>query len=350
MREAQFLKQNTDKWKQYEAEIKQGQKADLLADRFIELTDDLSYSKTFYPKSNTSKYLNGLTSLFHQSIYRNKKEKSSRIWNFWQYELPFLFRQYHKQFGWALIFFLVFCAIGALSAKYDQDFTRLIMGDNYVNMTNEFIEKGDPFAVYKQSGQVNMFVSIAFNNIRVAFITYVFGIFLSVGTVALLFQNGLMLGSFEYFFFSKGLGFKSITVVFIHGTLEIWSIVIAGAAGLILGNSLLFPGTYNRLTSLLRGGKDGLKIVVGLIPLFVTAAFFEGFITRYSNMPLWASLCILSASLVFIIWYFVLYPIRLHKRVFTALHPDITNHESQNFTIWLSKKLSLEKSGTLATT
>jgi hypothetical protein len=164
-----------------------------------------------------------------------------------------------------------------------------------------------------------------------------------------LFSNGLMLGSFEYYFFSKGLGFKSITVIFIHGTLEIWSIVIAGAAGLILGNSILFPGTFSRRESILRGGKDGLKIVVGLVPVFITAAFFEGFITRYSNMPLWLSLTILSSSLVFIIWYFVLYPIRLHKRIHTALQSNI-NNESQNFTTWLSKKLSLEKSGTLVTT
>ncbi|MEP6952136.1 MAG: stage II sporulation protein M [Ginsengibacter sp.] len=346
MREAQFLKQNTGKWKQYEAEIKQGQDADLLADRFIELTDDLSYSKTFYPKSNTSRYLNGLTFLFHQSIYKNKKEKSSRIWNFWQYELPYLFRQYHKQFGWALFFFLVFCAMGVLSARYDENFIRLIMGNDYVNMTNDNIEKGDPFGVYKQSGEFNMFVYIAFNNITVAFATYVLGIFLSVGTIIQLFRTGLMLGSFEYYFFSKGLGFKSITVIFIHGTLEIWSIVIAGAAGLILGNSILFPGTFSRSISVLRGGKDGLKIVMGLIPVFITAAFFEGFVTRYSNMPLWISIAILSSSLVFIIWYFVIYPIRLHKRIYTALLPRINNYESQNFTTWLNKKLSSEKSGT----
>src|SRR5205085_10136539 len=156
-----------------------------------------------------------------------------------------------------------------------------------VNMTNEYIERGDPFAVYKQSGQVNMFVSIAFNNIRVAFATYVLGIFLSVGTIILLFSNGLMLGSFEYYFFSKGLGFKSITVIFIHGTLEIWSIVIAGAAGLILGNSILFPGTYSRNVSILKGGRDGMKIVFGLVPLFLTAAFLESFVTRYDHMPLW---------------------------------------------------------------
>ncbi|MEO6330654.1 MAG: stage II sporulation protein M, partial [Ginsengibacter sp.] len=319
-------------------------------DRFIELTDDLSYSKTFYPKSNTTKYLNGLALLFHQNIYKNKRERSARVWSFWQFELPYLFRQYHKQFAWAFIFFLVFCAMGALSARYDENFIRLILGNNYVNMTNENIEKGDPFGVYRQGGELGMFLGLAFNNIRVAFAAYVLGFFLSVGTIILLFRNGLMLGSFEYYFFSKGLGFKSITVIFIHGTLEIWSIIIAGAAGLILGNSILFPGTFSRAESILRGGKDGLKIVVGLIPVFLVAAFFEGFITRYTNMPLWISLSILSASLIFIIWYFIIYPIRLHTRIHEALRPENNNYESQNFTTWMNKKLSLEKSGILVTT
>jgi uncharacterized membrane protein SpoIIM required for sporulation len=350
MREAQFLKQNAEKWKRYEAEIRQKQNADLLADRFIELTDDLSYSKTFYPKSNTSRYLNGLASLFHQSIYKNKKEKSGRIFNFWQFELPYLFGQYQKQFGWALVFFLIFCGMGVLSAKYDESFIRLILGDGYVNMTNENIEKGNPFGVYQSMEAFSMFVVIAFNNIAVAIITYVLGIFFSIGTIIKLFQTGLMLGSFEYYFFSKGLGFKSITVIFIHGTLEIWAIVIAGAAGLILGNSILFPRTYKRSVSFLRGGKDGLKILIGLVPVFITAAFFEGFITRYANMPLWLSLLILGSSVVFIVWYFVLYPIRLHKRINAALKPTSNQNENQNFTQWLNKKLNSEKSGTLVTT
>src|ERR671921_691643 len=136
MREAQFLKQNKDKWHAYEAEIKHPLPADVLADRFVELTDDLAYSKTFYPKSNTSKYLNGLAALFHQKIYKNKKEKSTRILSFWQFELPWLFRYYHRQFAYSFIFFVVFCLIGAISAKYDESFITSILGEDYVNMTN----------------------------------------------------------------------------------------------------------------------------------------------------------------------------------------------------------------------
>lgn len=344
MREAQFLKQNADKWKQYETELNTEIPADTTANRFVELTDDLAYARTFYPKSNTEKYLNGLAARFHQKIYRNKKEKKGRIFWFWQYELPFLFKQYHKEFLYAFLFFVLFCLMGALSAKYDENFIRLIIGDEYVNMTNDNIEKGDPFGVYKQSDELSMFLYIARNNIMVSFVTYVFGIFFSVGTVWQLFNNGLMMGSFQYYFISKGLGAKFITVVFIHGTLELWSIIVAGAAGLILGNSFLFPGTYKRSESLVRGGKDGLKIVIGLMPMFLVAAFFEGFVTRHTEMPLAASLFILLGSLTFIIWYFIIYPVKLHRRIAMSAS-DTTDpiKENKNFNAWLSKKFSLEK-------
>jgi len=153
-----------------------------------------------------------------------------------------------------------------------------------------------------------------------------------------------MLGSFQYFFISKGLGFKFITVVFIHGTLEIWSFIVAGAAGLILGSGILFPGTYKRSESLLRTGKDGLKIVFGLVPMFLVAAFLESFVTRYTNMPLWLSLFILLGSLFFIVWYFIFYPLQLHKKIASSsnehLHGQTNPHK--NFTAWLHKKFSLE--------
>jgi uncharacterized membrane protein SpoIIM required for sporulation len=90
--------------------------------------------------------------------------------------------------------------------------------------------------------------------------------------------------------------------------------VIAGAAGIILGNSILFPKTFTRMQSIMRGAKDGIKIMVGLIPVFIVAAFFEGFVTRHTEMPLFGSLLILGGSLAFVIFYYIIYPIRLHRK------------------------------------
>jgi uncharacterized membrane protein SpoIIM required for sporulation len=160
-----------------------------------------------------------------------------------------------------------------------------------------------------------MFFYIAVNNIQVSFTIFVLGFLVSIGTVWQLFRNGVMVGAFQYYFFAKGLGWQSVLVIWIHGTLEISAIIISGAAGIVLGNSILFPGTHRRIDSLKRGGKDGLKMMIGLVPIFIAAAFLEGFVTRYSKMPIWLSLFILVTSLSFVVWYFVVYPIRLGKKM-----------------------------------
>lgn len=311
MREALFVKQNSEKWKRYQQ--MRTENSDELAERFIDITNDLAYANTFYPKSKTTAYLNGLAAVLHQSIYKNKKEDRNRFITFWKTELPVLFYTYRKQLLYSLLFFLLSASIGALSAKYDDSFVRLILGDGYVNMTNENIAKGDPFGVYKRQGEMEMFLMIAANNTYVSLLMFVSGIFLSIGPVFFMLRNGVMIGAFEYYFFSKGLGLESVLTIWIHGTLEISGIIIAGAAGLVLGHGLLFPKTYTRFQAFKNSAKDGTKIALGLIPIILVAAFFEGFITRHTEMPLFLSISILAGSLLFIIWYVILYPSKLHK-------------------------------------
>ncbi|WDF56057.1 stage II sporulation protein M [Mucilaginibacter sp. KACC 22063] len=323
MREALFIKQNAERWKQYETEPTKN--PDEVAERFVAITDDLSYAKTFYPNSKTISYLNKIASGFHQSIYRNKKESTNRFAQFWRFELPLLFYKHRFKILYSFLFFVVSMLIGIISAKYDNAFVRLVMGDAYVNMTNDNIAKGDPFGVYKHEGEIEMFFQIAGNNLYVTVATFVMGLFLSVGTVVALFRNGIMLGAFEYFFLSKGFGLKSILVIWIHGTLEISSIIIAGGAGLVFGNSILFPKTFSRFVSLKKGVMEGLKITIGILPIIVVAAIFESFVTRHTEMPAWLSVCILAGSLAFILWYVVIYPMRLARNL-NLLKPDATEN------------------------
>jgi uncharacterized membrane protein SpoIIM required for sporulation len=65
------------------------------------------------------------------------------------------------------------------------------------------------------------------------------------------------------------------------------------------------------MSSLKQGARDGVKIIIGLFPVFLAAAFLEGFITRHTEMPVWLSVSILVLSMAFIIGYFVVYPARL---------------------------------------
>lgn len=316
MREAAFVKQNKDKWSTFESALANKTNLDpnVLSDLYIEVTDHLSYAKTFYPKSNTEFYLNSLASQAHQKIYKTKRESKSRIISFWKTEFPLLFKNHHRELLIAFLVFLFFSFVGAFSAANEGDFVRSILGDAYVNMTLENIEKGDPMAVYKQMGEFNMFLGITINNIRVALMAFVYGILLGLGTLVVMLQNGIMLGSFQYFFYEKGLLWESVRTIWIHGTIEISVIIIAGCAGLVLANGMLFPGTYTRLESFKRGIKNGLKIMVSTIPFFVVAGFLEGFVTRHTEMPDWLAIIIILGSLALILFYYVIYPYQLHKR------------------------------------
>ena len=322
MREGLFIKKNVDKWNEYQHN--QTNDPDETAERFITLVDDLSYAKTFYPKSKVTRWINGIAAAIYLDIYKNKKEKYTRVLVFWKYELPLLFKKYHRLLLFSFLLFALFVAIGVFSSIKDESFIRGILGDNYVDMTEDNISKGDPFGVYKSDNPFTMFVQIAMNNTFVSLLMVMGGLLIGIGTIYAMWRNGLMLGCFQYMFFSKGLGLQSILVIWVHGTLEILALVIASTAGLVIAQGILFPGTHSRMVSFKHGVKDSLKIMIALVPIFILASFFESYVThlmsntfdkeRNQGLPVWGSTLILLFSLIFILWYFVIHPIRLHKK------------------------------------
>lgn len=327
MREVIFLRKNEKKWREIESMLSKNSSInpDRLADFYIEMTDDLAFAQTNYPDSKTTVYLNGITAEVYQAVYKNKKEKSNRFMNFWAYELPKEFYQSQKQLLYSFIIFSVFVLVGAVSTSYDENFVRVILGDDYVNMTLENIEKGDPMAVYKDPEATSMFFQITIHNIRVSFLEFVSGLGyvdfsrpmiypFTLGTIYLLFKNGIMLGSFQWFFYQKGLFVTSFLSIWIHGTLEISVIIISGAAGFVLGNSILFPGTHSRIVSLIRGARRAVKICMGLIPIFIAAGFLESYVTRLTDLHIAVKLAVIIGSLSFILYYFVVLPILLNRK------------------------------------
>ena len=327
MREAQFIQQNRDKWKDFETILTTKRKVhpDQLADLYIHVTDDLAYSRTYFPKSQTTTYLNGIAGKLHQKIYKNKRESKGRFITFWVHEVPLTVAKHQKTILYTLLFFLTFSIIGAVSAAHDENFVRLILGDGYVNMTIDNIKEGDPMGVYKKEDMLGMFFRITWNNVRVSFIAFAAGLFFSIGTVYVLFQNGIMLGSFQYFFYTYGVLRESFLTIWIHGTLEISAIVIAGAAGMVMGNSILFPGTYSRLQSLQKSAREALKIIIGLVPIFIIAGFLESFVTRHTEMPDIFRLMIILISLGIILFYFGYYPRVVAARVKRAQEEEDTS-------------------------
>lgn len=316
MRESSFIQRNKPRWEQFEKVVnRQGQaQPDQLAELFIQITDDLSFARTQYPASRTTRYLNSLASKIHLEIYKSKKEEASRFITFWKTEVPEVMWRARKPMLYALLVFFVAIAVGVVSVANDDTFVRLILGDDYVAMTMENIKSGNPTGVYSKAGPIEMFFSITLNNIMVSVRVFVNGLLASLGTGFSLFYNGLMVGAFVTFFYQQHQLSQAFPVIMLHGTIELTSIVIAGAAGFLMGNSILFPGTYSRMASFKKGALDGMKIVMGLVPFFVMAGFIESFITRYAFMHWILKTLIIGFSAALMIFYFIIYPAQLQKR------------------------------------
>jgi len=317
MREIAFIKQNKSKWLDFEKQLnnKADRNSDELANSYIQLLNDLAFSQTYYPKSKTTVYLNYLVSQIYIKIYKTRRVEGNKWKSFFLTEVPLLVYRNKTKVIFAFLMFLFFTVLGVISAAKDMTFVRLVLGDEYVNMTLENIKNGDPMAVYETGDSMTSFIGITMNNIWVAARAFIYGITLGVMTFYIALQNAVMLGSFQYFFYEQGVFQESLRGIWLHGAMEIFSIVISVAAGFILASSILFPRTYSRMYSFKCGVQESLKIFVSVIPFFVFAGFIEGFITRHTDtMPLWLNLAIIFITLSFISFYYLIYPFIVVKK------------------------------------
>lgn len=310
MREASFVERNKEKWMLIEnnLKLKVNIHPDELAQNYVELTNDLAYAQTFYPKSNTKEYLNELAIFAHQTIYKDQKSNNEQIKDFFTIDIPQAIYENRKYILYSLLIFMLATIIGWFSSAYDENFVRLILSDGYVDQTIESIQKGDPAAIYNSGSEVGTTLGITVNNIRVAFLAFAMGIFCSIGTGYVLFSNGIMLGAFHYLFHKYGVLATAMSAIWIHGAIEISVIIIAGGAGLIIGNSILFPKTYSRFESFKRAIKKAAMILVSTIPFFIIAGTLEGFVTRHYKFSLVVSISIIVITLFSIIYFYIINP------------------------------------------
>lgn len=316
MTEQRFIKLNRARWEKFEQALRAPAQTnpDSLSSLYTAVMDDLSYARTHYPESEINDFLNALAVKAHTYIYGTKRERRNRLRRLYTYEIPLAIRENTVYIRVATVIFVVCIALGAVSSALDPAFPRMILGDSYVNHTLENIETGDPMAVYKSMESGGMFARIAVNNIRVAFIAYVLGILAGAPTIFILISNGIMVGGFLAFFAQRGLLGVAMSTIFLHGAMELTAIAIAGGCGLLVGTRWIFPGTYRRRDALVQGAKDSLKIMLGIVPFIVVAAFIESYLTRlYLEMTGPVRLSIVFGTFALIMWYFFIYPRKIVK-------------------------------------
>lgn len=129
----------------------------------------------------------------------------------------------------------------------------------------------------KQDAMLATFATALFtHNAQIAIFSFALGLALGVPTVLLILYNGLMLGALLAVFAGKGLGVSFMGWILIHGTTELFAIILSGAAGLRIGTAIAFPGRLARGDAAVRAGRSAATAMAGTVVMLAVAGLLEG--------------------------------------------------------------------------
>lgn len=230
-----------------------------------------------------SRYLNQLLGRAHNAIYSGQKKSVGGIWQFYTREYPAIFRRFLPYTAAATAIFLLGAIAGSLLTISDPDYMREFLPSNIVSsIEHHEMWTHSVVAVKPQASS-----AIMTNNLSVSFMAFAAGITAGLGTLYLLFFNGMMIGVIGVACGLSGMSISLWSFVAPHGVLELPAIFIAGGAGLRLAQALLFPGILSRRDSLATGGTDAVRLLVGVIPMLIVAGTIEAFFSPSSTPAHW---------------------------------------------------------------
>lgn len=179
----------------------------------------------------------------------------------------------------ALLFCIPAVALGAWLANSDAALEASApeyVRDAYVEQDFEDYYSSEPAAQFT--------TEVTFNNIQVSVLAFAVGILACVGAAFLMVFNGLNLGVAAGLFYAAGEAPRFWGLILPHGLLEITAVILAGAAGLRLGWTLIDPGDLPRGQALSAEGRRSVTVIMGLVLAFSAAGLIEGFVTG-SSLP-----------------------------------------------------------------
>jgi uncharacterized membrane protein SpoIIM required for sporulation len=169
---------------------------------------------------------------------------------------------------------------GFLLVLHDQTIYYMIMPDSLAGGRDPAASAESLRATLYNSGHEDWLATFATalftHNAQIAIFAFALGFAFAIPTVLLIVYNGLMLGAFLAVFASKGLGFEAGGWLFIHGTTEIFSIILSGAAGFRIGTAVAFPGPAARTDFAFAAGRQASVVMAGAVVMLILAGLLEG--------------------------------------------------------------------------
>jgi len=317
LKSAQFRREREAAWRELEGLLERVEKKgprDLTAAELHRLpvlyrgaASSLSVATAISLDKNLLDYLTALVGRAYICVYGSKRRAGDAIREFFLFRFPWAVRRYFT-------FVFVSMALFALGTLTGYQMTRAD-SERYHSFVDEAMAGGrTPAASTQELREVlydgedqplSLFASFLFtHNAKIGLLCFALGFAAGVPVIYLLFVNGLTLGAMVALYDSRGLGAEFWAWVLPHGVTEISAVCLCGAAGMVLGSAIVFPGRHTRLRNLALKGREVALLGIGAVVMFLLAGLIEGFF-RQIVQDVTVRWGLATVTLVFWTWYFL---------------------------------------------
>lgn len=316
LKSAQFRKEREQSWRELEellARVEKDGLPSLSAEELNRLpvlyrsaVSSLSVASAISLDKNLLDYLNALVGRAYIHVYGTKRRVGEAVAEFFRFQFPWIVRRY---LGF-IAFSMALVALGVLTGyrmtradpeRYYSFVGEMAQGRTPASSTQEL---RDVLYGTGEEGMLAVFAAFLFtHNSKVGMLCFALGFAAGVPVVYLLFETGLMLGAMAALYGSRGLGAEFWAWILPHGVTEIGALCLCGAAGMVIGTSIVFPGRHTRLRNLALHGREVALLAVGAVVMFLAAGLIEG-IFRQTVQNVGVRWLVAASSLAFWLAYF----------------------------------------------
>lgn len=267
---------------------------------------DLSRARALKLSHEVQIYLNNLVVRAHNQVYQTDRNRWMDLFRFLWIDFPRLIRENILYLALSTMLFLMPAVGSFFAVVHDTKFATLEVAKGHPLVSEDMwnmIQRKKLWTDSVQDSSPTAFSLIATNNIRISIMAFVFGITFGIGTVYVLIFNGLSIGTVFGLCQAHGMADRLSQFVAPHGVLELTAIFISGAAGLVIGKALLFPGQYKRIDAFKRACRTALGLFSGTVPILFVAGSIEGFVSPRTDIAPDVKYLISMCTAVFLMLY-----------------------------------------------
>ncbi len=255
-----------------------------MAQGYRSLARDVSLARQTMPASPITRYLEEMLAACYDLFSRTPHSLGQQLVSLYRDEVPAVVRELRRPIAISATIFIVSAMLGWLLVRAYPEMVALFASEQMI----ETVQRGQLWTddLLNVTPSSVLAWGIMTNNIAVTLFAFVFGSIYGLGTLYLLSLNGMMLGGVFAFTARYDLDGRLFAFIIGHGVVELSIIVLAGAAGIKLGEALIRPGQRTRVAAFQYAVSRASKLIAVGVPLLVGAGLIEGYISPNPNIPL----------------------------------------------------------------